>query len=52
MLGEREKATEYRNYALEDNPNFRIDDWIKGLGVRLPEQRQRYEASLRQAGFQ
>jgi DNA-binding SARP family transcriptional activator/TolB-like protein len=52
MLGEREKATEYRNYVLEDNPNFRIDDWIKGLGVRLPEQRQRYEASLRQAGFQ
>ncbi len=52
MLGEREKAEEYRRYALEDNPNFKIDDWISGLGVRLPEQRKRYEASLRQAGFQ
>ncbi|MBZ9656836.1 BTAD domain-containing putative transcriptional regulator [Phyllobacterium lublinensis] len=52
MLGEREKATEYRQYALEDNPTFKIDDWIKGLGVRLPEQRKRYEASLREAGFQ
>ena len=52
MLGEREKADEYRRYALEDNPNFKIDDWISGLGVRLPEQRKRYEAALRQAGFQ
>lgn len=52
MLGEREKAEEYKNYALEDSPNFKIDDWIGGLGVRLPEQRKRYEAALREAGFQ
>ncbi|EJN02135.1 BTAD domain-containing putative transcriptional regulator [Phyllobacterium sp. YR531] len=52
MKGEKEKACEYKKQAMEDNPTFRIDDWIKGLGVRLPEQRQRYENSLREAGFQ
>lgn len=52
MQGEKEKAGEYKKQAMEDNPTFRIDDWIKGLGVRLPEQRQRYENALREAGFQ
>ncbi|PSH64062.1 BTAD domain-containing putative transcriptional regulator [Phyllobacterium sophorae] len=52
MLGEREKADEYRNLALEDNPNFRIDEWTKSMCLRLPEQRKKYETSLREAGFQ
>ena len=52
MLGEKEKAFECRDQALEDNPNFRIDDWIKGMCLRVPEQRQKYEDSLREAGFQ
>ncbi len=52
MLGEKEKATEYRNYALEDSPTFRIDEWTKSVCLRVPEQRAKYEASLREAGFQ
>ena len=52
MLGERDKADEYRNMALEDNPTFKIDDWTKSMCLRLPEQRKKYETSLREAGFQ
>jgi tetratricopeptide (TPR) repeat protein len=52
MLGEREKAIEWRERSLEDNPDFRVGDWIKNMSLRVPEQRQKYEASLREAGFQ
>ncbi|MDR6633372.1 tetratricopeptide (TPR) repeat protein [Phyllobacterium sp. 1468] len=52
MLGEREKAIEWRQRSLEDNPDFRVADWIKNMSLRVPEQRQKYEASLREAGFQ
>lgn len=52
MLGEREKAMEWRERSLEDNPDFRVGDWIKNMSLRVPEQRQKYEASLREAGFQ
>jgi DNA-binding SARP family transcriptional activator len=51
MLGERDKAKEYRDYALEDSPTFKIEDWTKGVCLRVPEQRMKYEASLREAGF-
>ncbi|MHC1550443.1 BTAD domain-containing putative transcriptional regulator [Phyllobacterium sp. K27] len=51
-LGESEKAAEYRGYALEDNPSFKIEDWTKGLCLRLPEHRMKYEAALREAGFE
>jgi DNA-binding SARP family transcriptional activator/TolB-like protein len=52
MLGEKEKAAEFRTQALADNPNFRIDEWTKSMALRLPEQRQKYVMSLREAGFQ
>jgi DNA-binding SARP family transcriptional activator/TolB-like protein len=52
MLGNKEKATEYRNYALEDSPTFNISDWTKSVCLRVPAQREKYEASLREAGFQ
>ncbi|MGH6861756.1 MAG: BTAD domain-containing putative transcriptional regulator [Phyllobacterium sp.] len=51
MLGEREQAADWRDRSLEDNPDFRVGDWIKNMSLRVPEQRQRYEASLREAGF-
>lgn len=51
MLGEKEKAAEFRTQALADNPNFRIDEWTKSMALRLPEQRQKYVTSLKEAGF-
>ncbi len=51
MLGEREKAVECRKQALEDTPDFEIDDWIKSMCLRLPEHREKYKTSLREAGF-
>ncbi|SDP38675.1 BTAD domain-containing putative transcriptional regulator [Phyllobacterium sp. OV277] len=51
-LGEKERAAEYRTYALEDNPLFRIDEWVKSMSLKKPEHRRMYEASLREAGFQ
>lgn len=52
MLGEKDKAIECRDKALEANPNFKIDDWMKSICLRVPAQRQKYENSLREAGFQ
>lgn len=51
-LGEHEQAAEYRNYALQDNPSFRIDEWVKSMSLRVPAHRRMYEESLREAGFQ
>ncbi|MCO4319293.1 hypothetical protein M8997_019070 [Phyllobacterium sp. 21LDTY02-6] len=51
MLGERDEAARFRAYSLEDNPGFKISDWTKSMCLRVPEQRQKYEVSLREAGF-
>lgn len=52
MIGEREKAEEYRRYAMEDNPLFRVDEWIGSTSLKQPLHREMYETSLREAGFQ
>ncbi|MGH7004059.1 MAG: tetratricopeptide repeat protein, partial [Alphaproteobacteria bacterium] len=52
MLGERKKADEYRLYAMQDNPNFRVDEWISSMSLKVPEHREMYKNSLREAGFQ
>jgi tetratricopeptide (TPR) repeat protein len=52
MMGEREKARECRIQALEDNPGFEVKTWINTMGLRLPEHREKYRTSLREAGFQ
>ncbi|MEP7456453.1 BTAD domain-containing putative transcriptional regulator [Phyllobacterium sp. SB3] len=52
MVGEQEKAKEYRQYAMADNPDFLVNEWIGSTSLKLPLHRQMYETSLREAGFQ
>jgi DNA-binding SARP family transcriptional activator/tetratricopeptide (TPR) repeat protein len=51
MLGETEKAARYMRKAMETNPNFSLDKWIKILPLRPASAVRHYEKGLRLAGF-
>jgi DNA-binding SARP family transcriptional activator/TolB-like protein len=51
MLGEIEDARRYKRKAMEINPNFSLEKWIKILPLRSATAVRQYEKGLRLAGF-
>lgn len=51
MSGQRAEAAVLVQRALEDQPNFRIQDWIAAIPLRSKEHVAHYAAALSEAGF-
>ncbi len=49
--GRRKEAAFYVARALEDQPNFRIDDWIATIPLRSKDHVAHYAGALSEAGF-
>ncbi|WP_062205109.1 BTAD domain-containing putative transcriptional regulator [Aureimonas sp. AU12] len=51
MTGQTAEAARFVARALEDQPNFRIDAWIKTMPLRSKDHLARYAGALSMAGF-